>query len=97
MQIFLNQCGSKFLKTIFFYLVTTTLTNSIEEKDLLDNFTAGLALNPTNVDTPTRISKTNQSLIDHCCMTKNQIVEWKVCLPPIEVDQNIIFHHILSE
>ena len=23
-------------------------------------------------------------------MTKNQIVEWKVCLPPIEVDHNII-------
>ena len=25
-------------------------------------------------------------------MTKNQIVEWKVCLPPIEVDHNIIFY-----
>ena len=25
-------------------------------------------------------------------MTKNQIAEWKVCLPPIEVDHNIIFY-----
>ena len=63
-----------------------------KEKEILDNFTSGLALNPTNVDTPTRISKTNQSLIDHCFMTKNQIVKWKVCLPPIEVDHNIIFY-----
>ena len=63
-----------------------------KEKEILDNFTSGLALNPTNVDTPTRISKTNQSLINHCFMTKNQIVGWKVCLPPIEVDHNIIFY-----
>ena len=48
-----------------------------KEKEILDNFTSGLALNP-NVDTPTRISKTNQSLIDNCFMTKNQIAEWKV-------------------
>ena len=46
-----------------------------KEKEILDNFTSGLALNPTNVDTPSRISTTNQSLIDHCFMTKNQIVE----------------------
>ena len=63
-----------------------------KEKELLDNFTSGLALNPTNVDTPARISKTNQSLIDHCFMTKNQIVEWKVCFAPIEVDHIIIFY-----
>ena len=63
-----------------------------KEKEILDNFTSGLALNPTNVDPPTRISKTNQSLVDHCFMTKNQIVAWKVCLPPIEVDHNIIFY-----
>ena len=44
-------------------------------KEILDNFTSGLALNPTNVDTPNRISRTNKSLIDHCFMTKNQIVE----------------------
>ena len=25
-------------------------------------------------------------------MTKNQIVEWKICLPPIEVDHNIRFY-----
>ena len=25
-------------------------------------------------------------------MTKNQIVEWKICLPPIEFDHNIIFY-----
>ena len=63
-----------------------------KEKEILDNFTSGLALKPTNVDTPTRISKTNQSLIDYCFKTKNQIVEWKVCLPPIEFDHNIIFY-----
>ena len=63
-----------------------------KEKEILDAFTSGLALNPTNVDTPTRISKTNQSLIDHCFMIKNQIVEWEVCLPPIDVDHNIIFY-----
>ena len=63
-----------------------------KEKEIIDNFTSGLALNPTNVDTPTRISKTNQSLIDQCFMTKNEIVEWKVCLLPIEVDHNIIFY-----
>ena len=62
------------------------------EKEILDDLTYARALNPTNVDTPTRISKTNQPLIDHCFMTKNQIVEWKVCLPPIEVDHNIIFY-----
>ena len=66
-----------------------------KEKEILDNFTSGLALNPTNVDTPTGISKTNQSLIDHCFMAKNQIVEWKVCLPPIEVDHNIIFIRVI--
>ena len=63
-----------------------------KEKEIIDNFTSGLALNPRNVDTPTCIKKTNQSLIDHCFITKNQIVEWKVCLPPIEVDHNIIFY-----
>ena len=41
-----------------------------KQKEILDNFTSRLELNPTNVDTPTRISKTNQSLIDHCFMTK---------------------------
>ena len=30
-------------------------------------------------------------------MTKNQIVEWKVCLPPIEVDHNIIFYQSILE
>ena len=68
-----------------------------KEKEILDNFTSGLAFNPTNVDTPTRISKTNQSLIDHCFMTKNQIVDWKVGLPPIEADHKIIFYQINLE
>ena len=63
-----------------------------KENEILDNFTSGLALNPTNVDTPTRISKTNQFLINHCFMTKKRIVEGKVCLPPIEIDHNIIFY-----
>ena len=63
-----------------------------KEKIILVKFTSGLALKPTNMDTPTRISKTNQSLINHCFMKKNQIVEWKGCLPPIEVDHNIIFY-----
>ena len=63
-----------------------------KEKETLDNFTSGLALIRTNMDTTTRISKTNQSLIDHCFMTKTQIVEWKICLPPIEVDHNIMFY-----
>ena len=63
-----------------------------KEKEILGNFTSGLALNLTNVDTPTRISTTNESLIDHCFMTKNQTVEWNVCLPPIEVDHNTILY-----
>ena len=79
-------------QTIFFYLMTTTLINSVKKRKKNDNFSSGLALNPTDVDTPSHISKTNQSLIDQCFMTKNQIVEWKVCLPPIEFDHNIIFH-----
>ena len=68
-----------------------------KEKEMLDNSTSVLALNPTKVDTSTRISKTNQSLIDHRFMKKTQIVEWKVCLPPIEVDHNIIFYQSNSE
>ena len=46
-----------------------------KEKESLDNFTSGLAINRTNMGTPTRISKTNRSLIDHCFMTKNKIEE----------------------
>ena len=47
-----------------------------KEKKLLDNFTSGLALNSTNVNTASCISKTNQSIIDQYFMTK-KIVEWK--------------------
>ena len=61
-------------------------------EDLPNNFTSGLALNPKNVDTPNRIINTNQLLINHCFMAINQIVEWKVFLPPIEVSHNIIFY-----
>ena len=61
-------------------------------EDLLNNFTSGLALDPKNVDTPNRIINTNQSLIDRCFMAINQIVEWKVFLPPIDVSHNIIFY-----
>ena len=46
-----------------------------KEKESLDNFTSGLAINRTNMDTPTRISKTNRLLIDHCFMTKYKIEE----------------------
>ena len=35
-----------------------------KENEKLDNFTSCLALNPTNVNSSTRITKTNQSLID---------------------------------
>ena len=66
--------------------------DQFKKKEILDNFKSGLEVNPTNVDTPTRISRTNQSLNDHCFMTTNQIVEWRVCLPLIEVDHNIIFY-----
>ena len=52
-----------------------------KEKEILDNFTSGLALNPTNVDTPIRISKTNQSLINHCLMTKKTNCWLESCRP----------------
>ena len=57
-----------------------------KEKESLHNFTLGLALNPTNPDNLFRISKTNQSLIDHCFMRKKSICRMKVRLPPIVVD-----------
>ena len=63
-----------------------------KEKELLDNFASGLALNPTNVDTPTCITKTNQLLIDHWFKTKRSNCRMKSLFAPIEVDHNIIFY-----
>ena len=47
----------------------------------------------SNIDIPTRISNNKRSLIDHCFSTNDQITSWKVCLPPLDIDHNVIFFH----
>ena len=63
---------------------------SLNGKKSLQNFAAGLGLQLTNVDFPTRISKNKRSLIDYCFSTNEQITSWKVCLTPFDIDHNIL-------
>ena len=63
--------------------------------ELVDRFTSGLAHKPTNLDTATSISKTNQSLIDHCFMTKNQIIEEKFFCHPLRLITTSYFIRIV--
>ena len=64
---------------------------SVNGKKSLQNFAAGLGLQLSNIDISTRISNNKRSLIDHCFSTNEQITSWKVCLPPLDIDQNLIF------
>ena len=64
---------------------------SVNGKKNLQNFAAGLRLQLSNIDIPTRISNNNRSLIDHCFSTNEQITGWKVCLPPLDINHNVIF------
>ena len=57
----------------------------------LQNFAAGLGLQLSNIDIPTRVSNNKGSLIDHYFSTNEQITSWKVCLPPFNIDHNVIF------
>ena len=57
----------------------------------LQNFPAGLGLQLSNIDIPTRISNSKRSLIDHCFSNNERITCWKVCLPPFDIDHNVIF------
>ena len=64
---------------------------SVYGKKSLQNFAAGLGLQLSNIDIPTRISNNKRSLIDHCFSTNKQITSLKVCLPPFDIDHNVIF------
>ena len=64
---------------------------SVNGQKSLQNFAAGLGFQLSNIDIPTRISNYKKSLIDHCFSTNKQITSWKVCLPPFDIDHNIIF------
>ena len=57
----------------------------------LQNFSAGIELQLSNIDTPTFISNNKRSLIDHCFLTNEQNSNWKVCLPPFDIGLNVIF------
>ena len=73
---------------------------SVNGKRSLQNFSAGLGLQLSNIDIPTRISNNKKSLIDQCVSTNEQITSWKVCLPPFDIDHNVFFlqsKHILLE
>ena len=64
---------------------------SVQGKKSLQNFAVGLGLQLSNINIPTRISNNERSLIDHCFSTNEQITSWKVCLPPFDIDHNLIF------
>ena len=64
---------------------------SVNGKKNLQNFAKGLGLQLSNIDIPTRINNNKRSLIDHCFSTNEQITIWKVCLPPFDIDHNVIF------
>ena len=64
---------------------------SVNGKKSLQNFAAGLGLQLSNIDIPTRISNNKRSLIDNCFPTNEQITSWKACLPPFDIDHNVIF------
>ena len=64
---------------------------SVNGKKSLQNFAAGLGLQLSKIDIPTRISNNKRSLIDHCFSTNEQITSWKVCLPPFDIDHNVVF------
>ena len=77
---------------IFSYLVIKNIDKlSVNGQKSLQNFAAGLGLQLSNTDIPTRISNNKRSLIDHCFSTNEQITSWKVFLPPFEVYHNVIF------
>ena len=63
----------------------------VNGKKSLQNFAAGLGIQLSNIDIPTRISKNKRSLIDHRFLTNEQITSWKVCLPLFDIDRNVIF------
>ena len=64
---------------------------SVNGKKSLQNLAAGLGLQLSNIDIPTRISNNKRNLIDHCFSTNEQITSWKVCLTPFDIDHNVIF------
>ena len=64
---------------------------SVNGQKSLQNFAAGLGLQLSNIDIPTRISNNKKSLIDHCFSSNKQITSCKVCLPPFDIDHNVIF------
>ena len=64
---------------------------SVNGQKSLQNFAAGLGLQLSNIDIPTRISNNKKSLIDHCFSSNKQITSWKVCLPPFDIDHYVIF------
>ena len=63
---------------------------SVSGQKNLQNFVAGQELQFSNIDIPTRIINKKRNLIDYCFSTNEQITSWKVCLPPFDIDHNLI-------
>ena len=63
---------------------------SVNGQKSLQNFAAGLGLQLSNIDIPTRISNNKRSLIDPCFSTNEQITSRKVCSSPFDIDNNVI-------
>ena len=94
-----NQCHKAIpVKEMFSYTDNVLLFGdynidmlSVNGQKSLQNFAAGLGLELSNIDIPTRISNNKKSLIDHCFLSNKQITSCKVCLPPFDIDHNVIF------
>ena len=79
------------IKFLFDYNIDMLSVNGIMS---LQNFAAGLGLQLSNINIPTRISNNKESLTDHYFSTNQQITSWKVGLPPFNIDHNVIFFQI---
>ena len=64
---------------------------SVNGQKILQNFAAGLGLQLSNIDVPTRISSNKRNLIDHCFSNNEQVTSWKICLPLFDIDHNVMF------
>ena len=64
---------------------------SVNGQKSLQNFAAGLGLQLSNIDIPTRIRNNKRSLIGHCFSTNEHITSWKIFVPLFDINHNVIF------
>ena len=64
---------------------------SLNGQKNLQNFAAGMGLQLSNNDIPTRISNNKRTFLDLCFSTNEQITRWKIGLPLFDIDHNVIF------